>query len=78
MLIGVVIDSIGNHDYLAREDSGLLFCNKRTMEKLHGTKGLDSLQQKLKKLVMCILDLFLNLMLGIDENLSEGCFFKFS
>ena len=77
MLIGVAIDSIGNYDCLMREDSGLFFWSERTMTLFHGAKGSDTLQQKQKKkLVMYMLGLFLNLMLDIDENLSERCFFE--
>ena len=76
MLIGVAIDPIGNHDCLTRVDSGLFFRSERTMTKLRGTKGSDNLQQKQRKLVMCMLGLFLNWMLDTDENLSEGYFFE--
>ena len=78
MLIGGAIDSIGNHDYLTREESRLFFWRKIAKSKLHRAKGLENLQQKQKKPVMYMLDLFLNLMLDTDENLPERCFLKVS
>ena len=74
MLVGVALDLRKPNDCLVREKGGLFFWSKRTMECLSNYNGSDTLQQRQMKLVMCMLTLFLNLMMDIDEEVSEGSF----
>ena len=76
MLVGVGIDPKKNNVCLTREEEGVFFWSKKTMIKL-GEKASDIFQQRQMKLGMCMIDLtFHNLMLDMDESLSEGCFFE--
>ena len=71
MLVGIAIKPNCASDYLTRLSDGVLHCSERTIKKLDNTTSQD----KRLALVLSMCALFLNLMLDLDDSLSQGNFF---
>ena len=72
MIAGVAINPSGNNECLTRLDNGLFHWSKGTINKIGGAAA----EEKRMKLVLSMITLFTNLMLDLDDNLSEGSFFE--
>jgi hypothetical protein len=71
MLVGIAIDPNCDSDCLTRLSDGMFHWSERTINKLDNTNSQD----KRLALVLSMCALFVNLMLDLDDSLSQGSFF---
>ena len=71
MLVGIAINPNCNSDCLTRLSNGVFHWSERTINKLHTV----NIQDKRLVLVLSMCALFLNLMLDLDDSLSQGSLF---
>ena len=71
MLVGIAIDHNCDSDCLTRLSDGVFHWSNRTINKLDNTNSQD----KWLALVLSMCALFLNLMIDVDDSLSQGSFF---
>ena len=71
-IVAIAIDPNGSNDCLTRTNGGLFHWSEATTNKI----GDGATEDKRLKLVLCMLTLFINLMLDLDDNLSHGSFFE--
>ena len=72
MLVGIAINPTSNTECLTRLGEGTLDWSKRTTNKIKSV----SIEDKQMRLVVSMFSLFLNLMLDVDDNLSESSRFE--
>ena len=72
MLIGIAINPTSNTECLTRLIKGAFHWSERTTNKLESV----SIEDKRMRLVVSMFSLFLNLMLDVDDNLSESSHFE--
>ena len=71
-IVGFAIDPNGNNDCLTQTDGGLFCWSEGTINKI----GDVAAEDRRLKFVLCMFTLFLNLMMDIDDSLSQGSFFE--
>ena len=71
VLVGIAIDPNCDSDYLTRLSNAVFNWSKRTINKLDNTTSQDTRLA----LVLSMCALFLNLMLDLDDSLSQGSLF---
>ena len=72
IIVAVAMKPGGNNDCLTRLENGLFHWSEGTCNKI----GNAATEEKRLKLVISMISLFINLMLDLDDNLSEGSFFE--
>ena len=72
MLGGIAIDPNCDSDCLTRLSGGAFHWSEQTINKFDSTNGQD----KRLTLVLSMCAQFLNLMLDVEDSLSQGSFFK--
>ena len=68
VLVGVVLDPSQDNDVITRASNGMFCWSKRTKHRMESV----TIENKQFKFVLSMLSLFLNLMMDIDESLSQG------
>ena len=72
LMVGIAINPSSNTECLARTSRGMFHSSERTINKIETV----SVEDKQMRLVVSMFSLFLNLMLDVDYNLSQGCHFE--
>jgi hypothetical protein len=72
VLIGITIDPSSNNDCLTRPSNGLFYWSEGALNKIESS----TTENKMMKLILSMLALFLNLMLDSEDGLSQGSFFE--
>lgn len=72
MIVGIAIDPICDSDCLTRLNDGVFHWSERTTDNIGNTSTHD----KRLTLVLSMYALFLNLMLDLEDSLSQGSLFE--
>ena len=72
VLVEITIDPSSNNDCLTRPGNGLFYWSKGALNKIESS----TTENKMMKLILSMLDLFLSLMLDSKDGLSQGSFFE--
>ena len=72
VLIVITIDPSSNNDCLTRPSNGLFYWSEGALNKIESS----TTENKMMKLILSMLALFLNVMLDSEDGLSQGSFFE--